>query len=476
MPSVWGGTLARVTRKDHSDEFDDDLEDEPRRKGRFDRGSEDVFHSDQLESVGADMAFGAVRGEGSRRRGPKARRNELLEEALRARLAPVGYDVRFRDDEVYVDGELIGHGLRRRFLKVGARDWLRDDRAFADLVHRFLLPLLRDQGKQHVKSFDRRLYLKRCEDQRQGYDVMRGQKAIAHFTATAFTTAAGEQQRGRFWAPGEHWDEALLLLLPKDERPKPQPPSAPRQTAALSPPPRQSVEEAVRGLLGTRPKAPPRDPDVEQFTNWPADAPADLRRQAEEASLLLRDHRVRADDFPVVIDCGAGRIVTFQPLKRHRRSGRLRLPFELAAPQGVLRGLIYLASPQTPLTISIQHHDTTLPLALAWALVFEVAAAKYCAPTSVAEDERDVEPGGFRPDGATRDVLTHWVRAHRYRLPEGRRAGDDAVKAAEEVDIVLPDGYGWRKGHWRGRNRAVEIDGALRFTWQPRRRTGSTWR
>ena len=36
-----------------------------------------------------------------------------------------------------------------------------------------------------------------------------------------------------------------------------------------------------------------------------------------------------------------------------------------------------------------------------------------------------------------------------------RRAGDDAVKAAEEVDIVLADGYGWRKGHWRGRNRLL---------------------
>ncbi len=380
----------------------------------------------------------------------------------------------FRDDEVFVDGELIGRGLRRQFLKVDARNWLRDDRAFADIVHRFLLPLLRKQGKQHIKSFDRRLYLKRCEDQRQGYDVMRGQKAIAHVTATAFTTASGEQHRGPFWAPGEHWDQALLLLLPKHKRPEPEAPPAPEQATTPTPPTSQSVEEAARALLGTRPTFPRREADVEQFTNWPEGAPNDLRQQAEEASVLLRDHRVRADDFPVEIDCGAGRTVTFQPLARHRSSGKLRLPFELVAPQGVLRGLIYLASPKTPLTISIQHHDATLPLALAWALVFEVAAAKYCTPPGDAEDERDVEPGGFRPDGATRDLLTHWVRAHRARLPEGRRAGDDAVKAAEEVDIVLPDGYTWRKGHWRGRNRAVEIDGALRFTWRPQRRSSSS--
>ncbi len=72
MPSVWGATLARVTGKDHFDEFDDDLGEKPRRKGRFDRGSGDVFHSDQLENVGADMAFRAARDErlavGDRRR------------------------------------------------------------------------------------------------------------------------------------------------------------------------------------------------------------------------------------------------------------------------------------------------------------------------------------------------------------------------------------------------------------------------
>ena len=469
MPSEARETLARVPGKHRSDEFDldDEVAPDPRRTNRFGRGDDDVFHSDQLESTGDGMTFRAAPSDRPRRGRPKTRRNELLEEALRARLAPVGYDVMFRDNEVYVDGNLIGRGLRRQFLKVDPRDWLRDERAFADIIHRFFLALLRDQGKQHVKSFDRRLYLKRCEDQRQGYDVMRGQKPTAHVTATAFTTTSGEQHRGPFWAPGEHWDEALLLLLPKGKRPKAEPPPAPKQPAPPARPARQSVEEAARVLLGARPTSAPRKPDVEQFTNWPEDAPDDLRRQAEEASELLRDHRVRADDFPVEIDCGAGRTVTFQPLKRHPRSGRLRLPFELSAPQGVLRGLIYLASPKTPLTISIEHHDATLPLTLSWALLLEVAAAKYCTPPDGADDERDVEPGGFRPDGATRDLLTHWVRAHRYRLQEGQRAGDDAVKAAEEVDIVLPAGYGWRKGHWRGRNRAVEIDGALRFTWRP---------
>lgn len=468
VPSGRGGTLARVPGKHQPDEpeFDDELDDKSRRKGRFDRGRSDVYHSERLKRDSAEIAFGAPRAEMPRRQKTKTRRNETLEDALRARLQPAGHDVMFRDDDVYVDGNEVGSGLRREFLDFRTRqDPLADDRAFGDVIHRFFKSLLHKRAKTQVKDFDRRLHVRRAP-KRPGFDVMRGQKEVAYLTATSFTTASGEQHQGPFWAPGEHWNEALVLLLPKGERPKPQPPAPEPPADAPQPPVRESVEEAARQIMRGRALTPQPEHEVEQFTNWPEDAPGDLRRQAEQASDLLRSHRVRADDFPVEIDCGAGRVVTFQPLKRHPRSGRLRLPFELAAPQGVLRGLIYLASPKTPLTINIQHRDPTLPLPLAWALVFQVAAAKYCTPHGEADDEH-AQPGGFTPDGATRDVLTHWVRAHRARLPEGRRAGDDAVKAAEEVDITLPDGYTWRKGHLRGRNHAVEIDGVLRYTWRP---------
>jgi hypothetical protein len=91
----------------------------------------------------------------------------------------------------------------------------------------------------------------------------------------------------------------------------------------------------------------------------------------------------------------------------------------------------------------------------------EVACARYCADPDLSPQEN---PGGFIPDGPTRELQRHWVCAHRMRLAAGKRATVDAIKAAEKFDIELPDGYTWRSGHLRGLAES-DTQPVLRFTW-----------
>jgi hypothetical protein len=53
------------------------------------------------------------------------------------------------------------------------------------------------------------------------------------------------------------------------------------------------------------------------------------------------------------------------------------------------------------------------------------------------------------------------------RLTGGKRASDDQIKAAEELDIELPDGYTWVRGHYRGPRNVGEDERVLRMRWTP---------
>jgi hypothetical protein len=391
----------------------------------------------------------------------KPRRNERVEEALRARLQPAGYELMFRDGDLYIDGEPVGKKLRDKLVKYHhAGDPLRDDEAFGRLVERFLPTLLKQQAKVHLKATDHRVYVMSARPDR-GYKVMRVNAVIARLTATTFTNSAREKVVGPFWAPGAHWTQAAQLLLPPRKRSKPKPASAkPKSMPPATDAAPTAPDKVARGS-SSRPTAPSAPP-----VNWPETADDELTARASTASAALREQRVRSDDFPVEIDCGHDRIVAFEPVKRQPRSGRLDLPFTVRMRQGELRGRVYLKSPNAVLSISIDHRDLTLDLAQPWALMLQVAADRYAGRPSDPDSDHS-EPIGFTPTGATKEILKHWVSAHVTRLPEGKRASDDAVKAAEEVDIELPPNCTWTKGHWRGSKGAVAIDGALQYSWRP---------
>jgi hypothetical protein len=204
------------------------------------------------------------------------------------------------------------------------------------------------------------------------------------------------------------------------------------------------------------------EPEPEDLLNWPDDAPPELAAIATPASQALRERRIRSDDLASTTDCGDGIEITFDPLKRRRPSNRLDLPFAYRSSEGELRGLVHVKSRNTPLTITVQRHDENVDLLRAWTSVLELAAARYCGEP--AEPGREYSgPVGFVADSATQRLLEQWVNPHRVRLPEGKSASVDALKAAAEVEIDLPDGHTWRRGHWRGRGSRPDGTVGLRY-------------
>jgi hypothetical protein len=412
---------------------------------------------------------------------PRDRRNQRLEEALRARLGPIGHELMFREDDLFIDDEVIGKHLRRRFARHREeRNFLTDDDAFGRVVDQYLPMLVKRRAQTNFVVGKRKPHLARALPD-LGFDVKLGRTIVGRLTATTFTNADGEQVRGRFWGPGPQWAQAALLLVPVDQRPAPPttlaPPPPRDQThtapAALkSPPPTQRVEPPLsqppERSRPTRPESSLRVPAAKttQPTNWPYDAPSDLREIAAAASEALREHRVRADDLPVEIDCGSAGVVCFWPVRFQPPRGRLELPFEAQTSAGTMRGRVYLKSPRTPLSIGVEHRDDSVEILEMWTLVLQVAAARYCG--SMSDEGGVTEPVGFVPDAATRGILRHWVVAHMARLPAGHHVRVEAAKAADEAGIELPPGYTWRKGHWSGgKQRAISENARLHYTWSP---------
>ena len=387
-------------------------------------------------------------------------RNDLLERALRARLHSAGFDVMFRGEDVYVDGDCVGSGLRAQFLRHrDHRDLIRDDDAFGRVMDRWFPLLIKRTAKQYLPK---KIYLQHARPE-PGFKIKRGLKEVGSMTSTSFANPAGERVVARFWESGEHWARATDLLLPPHQRPQRRPvidveqPEPRRGAAPTAPAPPTPT-------LPSHASSPPETVAPTRLELWPGDAPSQLTRLAQEASEQLRLHRVRADEFVVEVDCGNGRHVDLSPVRRDRASGRLDLPFAVrSAGAGELLGLIYLKSPNPVLAIRVIHQDADIELLEQWALALQVAASRYCGQ-SADDSAPGSEPPGFEPDPKTRERLRHWVGPHRARLPEGHHAGDDAVKNAEEVDIELPPGYTWRRGHLRGKG---EVDGTLRYSWRP---------
>ena len=425
------------------------------------------------------------RGQSTRRRGGKPqrdRRNQRLEEALRARLQPIGHELMYREDDLFIDGEVIGKHLRRRFARHREqRDYLTDDDAFGAVVDWYLPTLVKRRAQANLVVGKRKLYLARALPE-LGYDVRLGSTIVGRLTATTFTNADGEEVRGRFWGPGPQWAQAALLLVPADQRPRP--------TATLAPPrPHDQTQTAPApaapdsSRAAQRPESsPPRPAERPQPNttalpqvpaaattppmNWPDGSRADLLGIAAAASVALRERRVRADDLAVEIDCGSRGVVRFWPARFQPPRGRIELPFEAQTSDGTMRGRVYLKSPRTPLAIQVERRDDAVDLLATWTLVLQVAAARYSG--SPGDDDGPAEPSGFAPDAATQRILRHWVVAHMARLPAGHQPGVEAAKGADEAGIELPPGYTWRKGHWSGgKERAIRENAPLRYAWTP---------
>jgi hypothetical protein len=451
----------------------------------FPRGGDDLNAPSLTAQWAAEYANS--QGQSTQRRGgkpprgskpPRDRRNQQLEEALRARLAPIGHELMFRDDDLFIDGEVIGRHLRQRFTRHREqRDYLTDDDAFGAVIDMYLPVLIKRRAKTNFAVSKRKPYLARVLPG-LGYDVKLGKKIVGRLTATTFTDADGEQVRGRFWGPGPQWAQAAMLLIPADQRPSPvvTPASSPPrdQTETTAPESARAPHQVERSLprpserRQLRKTESPRVPAAETTppTNWPDDSSSDLREIAAAASDALRERRVRADDLAVEIDCGSRRMVRLWPVRFQPPRGRLELPFEVQTSAGTMRGRVYLKSPHTPLSIGVEHRDDAVEFLEAWTLVLQVAAARYCGAPS--DDDQGTEPVGFTPDAATRNILRHWVVAHMARLPAGHRCRADAAKAAEEAGIDLPPDCTWRKGHWSGgKQRAINENALLHYQWIP---------
>ncbi|WP_156027716.1 hypothetical protein [Candidatus Solirubrobacter pratensis] len=395
-----------------------------------------------------------------------APRNAYVERALTQRLEGAEYHVEFRDDDLYVDGVPVGTDTRLKLARLrGRADWARDDAAFARLVEAMLPDILLRQVRNHARAWDAAAVVESPENG-DGFSIRRRGLAVAQVRAGSFITADGRRHNGQYWACGKHWNAALSLLPPGVARPQtpplaPQTPTPPAERVARTPRP---VPRPAARRVATPSVPPPQrriDPEPARWERWPGDASPKLTAIAVAASGSLRDERVRVDEFAAVIDCRDGHVLTFEPLRRRRRSGVLELPYDLRTPGGTMWGHVYLKSSATPLAIHVAHRDEAVQLIDAWALMLQVAEARYCSDPDVPPHEN---PGGFIPDGSTRELRRHWVSAHRVRLPAGRRPGVDAIKAAEAFDIDLPDGFTWRSGHFRGLE-GSDAEPMMRYAW-----------
>jgi hypothetical protein len=192
-------------------------EDEPEReeRRRFERGADhDAFSTDDPEALAAagvpvedTQAFGAWRR--PRQRRPRPQFDAVLEWILARDLGALGVtDVTFVNDDMLVGGRVVGRGIRRRIVRGGG--WYDREHGRVDLprfVGRFAPDLVKLQAQPHLKAVNKRLWLQRADD---GFEVMRGaETVVARVTATAFTSAEGEQVRGAFFVQGKHWEQAV---------------------------------------------------------------------------------------------------------------------------------------------------------------------------------------------------------------------------------------------------------------------------
>jgi antitoxin (DNA-binding transcriptional repressor) of toxin-antitoxin stability system len=438
--------------------FDDELGQQP--SGDRTRHRRSVAARRDVAAFDPALVFSEVRGDRAAqvtsRRSGDAARNPRAERAVKRRLEGAGFRVEFRDDDLFVDGVPVGNDTRLRLARYRERvDWARDDAAFARLVETVLADILLRQVRKHAGAWDASAIVEAVEHG-HGLVIRRRGLVVARITAARFVAADGRTHGGTYWASGKHWDTALALLPPGVPRPEP-----PRRER----PARVVVKEGAARAPRNRPTPTPtpavphpvlpnrlvlqRRIDLEpgRWEVWPDDASPELTVIAVSASAPLRGARVRIDEDDIEVSCSDGWLVQLSPVRRRKRSGILELPFEIRKAAGMLQGSVDLGSPAAPLAIHVAFRDDAVPLPDAWALVLELAEARYCADPHLSARE---EPSGFVPDGPTRELRKHWVRAHRMRLSEGCTADDDAVKAAEEVGIDLPEGFTWRSGHYRG--------------------------
>jgi hypothetical protein len=419
---------------------------------------------DELAAYGLIPRSSVKRARRQRRDEPSMGRDgtSLFLDAFLQRLNAAGYRAEFRGSELYVDGRRIGARVRSALIAaaIPPRELARGD-VFARLVERRVPDLLLFQARDHVRAFDATLHVRRLAKGRD-IEIVHANTAIARVSASAFNTGEGHHRKGPFWAPGAHWSEALALLA----RPSSSRPATPRTRGAQRATGHQPSRVQRRG--GSRPATGSVTPGPRTI-NWPSDADGALTQRAATASVLLRDHRVRAEDFRLQLDAPDGQTLTFEPPRPSRTSTRFDLPFVFQSPAGSIEGAIHLSSPNTPLSIALLRRDAQVDLLHAWTLLLEAAADRYCEAPETREGI--AESSAFQPDATTASFLTeHWVISHRVRLPPGQRAGDEAIKAAEAAGIDLPDGYTWRNGHRRGGSAIEPETVVLRFQWHPRKR------
>jgi hypothetical protein len=144
----------------------------------------DALTAEEVERLVAEDA--SARPNRSRSFG--AKRNQRVEEALRARLQPLGHELMFRDDELFIDGEQVGWRLRRKLLgHHDSRDLLSDDDAFGRIIDRYLFVLVRRRAETQLELRARKLYLANRTDHRLTAPVTPATETGTHLRNAAST-------------------------------------------------------------------------------------------------------------------------------------------------------------------------------------------------------------------------------------------------------------------------------------------------
>lgn len=212
----------------------------------------------------------------------------------------------------------------------------------------------------------------------------------------------------------------------------------------------------------------------------------DLIRACHDASRRIRlERQLDYGDTPVVLESDAGDL-TFLPITG--RGSLLVVPFRLSSGTGTLDGELVLGN-RDPLPVQVGRNVAEKDAASAWTCALLGFADATCIaldsagqsvrrepararlrprslaprtrPSMQALPRRRRWPSYLEPVGHTAHYLNSLVAGHRRRLPNGRKASDEARDRARRIGIFLNSHETWVQSHVRGLPEGIE----MRFLW-----------
>ncbi|MEJ7784307.1 MAG: hypothetical protein WKF96_05835 [Solirubrobacteraceae bacterium] len=235
-----------------------------------------------------------------------------------------------------------------------------------------------------------------------------------------------------------------------------------------------------------RPPAPPIEPVL--LFELPDRLPVGAVERALQASSRLRAERTLAPVVAVEIATALGTLV-FEPVDEQENPLEARFTFRRGA--AIFSGALRLKRPGDPLALRVGSPSHGDLVGEAWAAALIVYAELTCVPAVDEESPgptldlpppRRQPPSGPPGPAAERRApharrrrpalpeVDHDLRLMAYainqvravsghvrRLPDGRKARPQALRAAERLGIRVPHGYTWVNPYGRGKHPVVRV-------------------